>query len=863
MTKALAHLKTLETQDGGNRPMISTIDSRRWALQTVDHGLHAFDRACGQNILVRNRHTAGLQRTAPRVLQIGLLTPCNLHCDFCYRDTSAPSRLNAPFLLDLLTRAAQWGVLEVAFGGGEPLLFRGFVDMVEELHQATALGINFTTNGTLLREDLLAHLRGVIGEMRVSAYPDNRYRRSLLMARGMNVGVNWLVTPANVGMIEPFVYDFLERGARNVLLLGYKGRDSSLHLREQHFALLKQAVSGLQHLPLRLDVCWYPRLADLPHLFARTDCGAGDSFLVITPDRAVQPCSFHHERIPFETFADLQAIHAGLRSRRPATTTAGCTRAEFSRVESPSRSVGVWSWQGRSGNNSGDWTIVGRFREASDATKAAQALRELARAHEAFLTSPEGNQWLIANEYHGEKPTPPLRKFGEAHGFDWTRDDDGLWWEEDGAGAPVLTAGAVGQTVVVYHPYCMGLPEEPFRRFFGAVGAVDFGYWQYDRPHVVARARGNNPDATAALREHLALVGAAEYPSDVKTPPPWGAECTDRRVLDDEDRNARLDKKEFHLEQAGDRLTLLLSFQKPFAGALALEAWLKRCGYSEITIAIEQPLDSLGAPVGPRKEPATNLFGDLRLGELRPLAERLASMTPPDIVETLFGFTYNVPDAMDQGIARIPPTELVRLGRACWARRRHQGTDVTMQALRVIEHVGPAASDWMRELWPILVAEHHQALGLAVRCMAAALPKDEAFAMANTWFTTAREREDRKKCLQSFGNLHHQGTIELIEQWWATAPANEATLHWAPVAAMSEMKWADISRWLASGRPLSLIALGVLEQYVQRGLPPGYVRPSRQEFRRLLTECKIQDPAPRATSAVGRLLENEAKLTEP
>jgi MoaA/NifB/PqqE/SkfB family radical SAM enzyme len=649
--------------------MINTIDSRRWAFQTVDDGLHAFDRGSGQNILVRNRHTAGLQRTAPRVLQIGLLTPCNLHCDFCYRDTSAPSRLDAPFVLDLLSRAAKWGVFEVAFGGGEPLLFRGFVDMVEELRQATPLGINFTTNGTLLTEDLLARLRKVVGEMRVSAYPDNRYRQSLLMARGMNIGVNWLVTPANVGMIEPFVYDFLERGARNVFLLGYKGHDSSLHLREQHFALLKEAVSRLQHLPLRLDVCWYPRLADLPHLFARTDCGAGDTFLVITPDRAVQPCSFHHERIPFETFEDLRAIHAGLRSRRPATTAPGCTRAEFVWLGSQSRSVGVWFWQERAGNNSGDWTIVGRFREASDASRAAEALRELARAHEAFLASPEGYQWLIASEYFGNNPTPPLRKFGDAHGFDWTKDGDGLWWEEDGAGAPVLTVGAVGQTVVVYHPYCMGLPEEPFRKFFAAVGAVEFGYWQYDRPHVVARARGNSPAAIAAIHEHLALVGAAEYPSSLKTPPPWGAECTDPRVLDDEDRGATLDKKEFHLEQLGDRLTLLLSFQNTFAGALALEAWLKFSGYSEVTIAIEQSLDSLGAAAGPPKEPATKLFGDLR-----PLADRLTSMTPPEMVETLFGFTYNVPHALDQAIAKIPltdwPTWDARAGRVGGSKAR-------------------------------------------------------------------------------------------------------------------------------------------------------------------------------------------------
>ncbi len=416
----------------------------------------------------------------------------------------------------------------------------------------------------------------------------------------------------------------------------------------------------------------------------------------------------------------------------------------------------------------------------------------------------------------------------------------------------------MGRTVVVYHPYCMGLPEEPFRKFFAAVGAFEFGYWQYDRPQVVARARGNNPGLIVALREYLALVDASEHPSDVFKPPPWGAVCSDPRVLDDEDRSTVLDKRNFHLQQIGDRLTLLLSFQNTFAGALALEAWLKQSGYSEVTITIEQPLDPLSAASGPRREPATGLFGDLR-----PLADRLAGMTPPEVVETVFAFTYKLPQVLEQAVAKIPVTELARLGRACWALRRQQGADVTMQAVRVIEQIGPTAGDWMRELWPVLVAQQHPVLAMAVQSMAASLPKDEAFALANTWYTTASSPEEQKKCLQSFGDLRHPGTIELIEQWWAAAPVNEATLHWAPIAALSEMNWPDISRWLASGRPLSLIGLGVLEQYVWRGLPPGYARPSRHEFRRALDQCKLQDPAPRATSAVARLLESEAKLSEP
>jgi Radical SAM superfamily len=255
-----------------------------WKLQSVDGGILAFDRGRGLNCLVRNEHTVVVQRTAPRALQIGLLTPCNLSCDFCYRDTAAPSKLTADFLLDLLTKAANWGVLEVAFGGGEPLLFKGFVPLVRALHERTSLGINFTTNGTLLTPDLVRELGDAVGEIRVSAYPDNHYRQTLRLVAGGRAGLNLLVTPANLGLLDVIVMDAIHQGARNVLLLGFKGADATLHLSAIHLAQLRRAVLRLQHLPLRLDICWYPLLSDLPHLFPRGDCGAGDEFLVITPD---------------------------------------------------------------------------------------------------------------------------------------------------------------------------------------------------------------------------------------------------------------------------------------------------------------------------------------------------------------------------------------------------------------------------------------------------------------------------------------------------------------------------------------------------------------------------------------------------
>lgn len=184
---------------------MNAMHTARWRSHILDEALLRFDRDTGTNVLLRDETTAGCQRRAPRLLEIGLLTPCNLRCTFCYRDTRAPSRLTAQFLVDLLRQAADWGVLEVAFGGGEPLLFPGFAKLLHDLHATTRLGINFTTNGTLLTPAILNDLEGAWQELRLSAYEDNHYRRSLQLLQGRNVGVNWLVTPRNVGMVEPFV----------------------------------------------------------------------------------------------------------------------------------------------------------------------------------------------------------------------------------------------------------------------------------------------------------------------------------------------------------------------------------------------------------------------------------------------------------------------------------------------------------------------------------------------------------------------------------------------------------------------------------------------------------------------------------
>src|SRR6185295_4827093 len=160
-------------------------------------------------------------------------------------------------------------------------------------------------------------------------YPDNDWAGTLERLAGEPIGVNWIVTPENVHEVAACVRDFRACGARNVLLLGYKGADRRMLLDDAGLATLRAQLAEIEHERIRLDICWHPQLADLPHLFPRADCGAGDDILVITADRAVQACSFADHRVPFETFEQLQAIYQMMRVARPIANTGGCTRQLF------------------------------------------------------------------------------------------------------------------------------------------------------------------------------------------------------------------------------------------------------------------------------------------------------------------------------------------------------------------------------------------------------------------------------------------------------------------------------------------------------------------------------------------------------
>src|SRR5262245_11177603 len=108
----------------------------------MDGALLLFDRASGTNALCDGPETAHLRQRAPRVVQFGITNACNLACAFCSRDQEAASDWTPEEAFRVLAELAACGVLEVAFGGGEPWAFPGFAELVCRLHDETPLAVN-------------------------------------------------------------------------------------------------------------------------------------------------------------------------------------------------------------------------------------------------------------------------------------------------------------------------------------------------------------------------------------------------------------------------------------------------------------------------------------------------------------------------------------------------------------------------------------------------------------------------------------------------------------------------------------------------------------------------------------------------
>ncbi|MBL8685199.1 MAG: radical SAM protein [Myxococcales bacterium] len=375
------------------RNQVPSLRASRVRFVPLDGAWLAFDRDTGTRWLVRSEATRSVEQRAPLLALFSPSHACNLACSFCYRDPSVASVWTVDRAFEMLSRLSDEGTLEVAFGGGEPFAYKGFVELATRLATETPLVVHATTNGTLVTRDNARALRGHVREFRVSAYDATPWRRAveLLAGNGFSTGVHWLVTPERARSVRAFAREALALGARKLFLLSYHGDDRSMHLDRESLDALAEEIRSLSEFPIEigLSACWGDRLEPIPKLVPDrgADCGAGDLFVSIGPDGRVSPCSFHHQRRLAHNGDEVLDAWRALRNAGPARAP-GCRRTQIQ----PSLRDGVFRWRAYSGNNSVDCLVVGRFATPGVAEDAVRELR-------AIISEPQRD--LLAQAWEG------------------------------------------------------------------------------------------------------------------------------------------------------------------------------------------------------------------------------------------------------------------------------------------------------------------------------------------------------------------------------------------------------------------------------------------------------------------------------
>lgn len=260
----------------------------------------------------------------PLEAHVAVTSRCGAGCEGCYLDATPdgrePPRAEIEGRLADLARA---GIFTVAFGGGEPTTRR---DLGELADLARALGLQpvVTTSGlglTAKKLDALARFDQVnvsydgdgarYAEVRgFDAAAEAEAAIRALAARGVDVGVNVVLTRATFAHLGGTLARARGLGAREAQLLRYKpaGRAASVTYldrrlsRSQARALgptLRRLSAELPGFGLRIDCALVPFLSADPSIdpadlsrFGVFGCEASAALVAVRADGRLAPCSF-------------------------------------------------------------------------------------------------------------------------------------------------------------------------------------------------------------------------------------------------------------------------------------------------------------------------------------------------------------------------------------------------------------------------------------------------------------------------------------------------------------------------------------------------------------------------------------------
>jgi radical SAM protein with 4Fe4S-binding SPASM domain len=256
--------------------------------------------------------------SAPETVHWAVTYRCSENCPDCYarRFSFDNTELDNRDALNLIDKVADWGVFQLAIGGGEPFARRDLPEIVN--HAANqGLTVHITTGKLHIEQRILESVSGSIKSLQIGIRPNDLLgpdakgslkgiRNLVSAARNLDIspGANLILTKSTVQKLPGIVERLVNSGLNRIVLLRYKppasidrwkaenpGSDQISQTHERIGRILRKNPQ----LNMRVDCSLSFIQRYLPESTARRvgikGCVAADRILALAPDGSAFPCS--------------------------------------------------------------------------------------------------------------------------------------------------------------------------------------------------------------------------------------------------------------------------------------------------------------------------------------------------------------------------------------------------------------------------------------------------------------------------------------------------------------------------------------------------------------------------------------------
>ncbi|GAH20117.1 unnamed protein product, partial [marine sediment metagenome] len=209
--------------------------------------------------------------------------------------------------LKVIDKIADWGVFQLAIGGGEPFIREDLLQLVS--HAAgRGLSVHVTTGKLDIEYQLLESISPFIKNLQFGVRTDNLMCLEGLLAMiqklGISIGANLFLTKFVIENLENIIKIIVNLGFNRIILLRYKPPESierwkaenpELHQMRSLYDKISEIVKENPQLNVRVDCALSFVQSHLSGRFATEygikGCVAADRILSLAPDGSVYPCS--------------------------------------------------------------------------------------------------------------------------------------------------------------------------------------------------------------------------------------------------------------------------------------------------------------------------------------------------------------------------------------------------------------------------------------------------------------------------------------------------------------------------------------------------------------------------------------------